>query len=115
METRDTITLDAKAQQRILVLAHVLAGELTGWPFPQDLVIRQAGRRATERAQVGDPRAGRQLRLPGYLCESPLDRTMGAGPMTSGAPGAAAQPGSEPRSGTLSRRRYGVRAVHDGR
>jgi len=28
METRETITLDAKAQQRLLVLAHVLAGEL---------------------------------------------------------------------------------------
>src|SRR5664280_914271 len=28
MKTRETITLDAKAQQRLLVLAHVLAGEL---------------------------------------------------------------------------------------
>jgi len=28
METRETITLDARAQQRLLVLAHVLAGEL---------------------------------------------------------------------------------------
>ena len=28
METRETITLDAKAQQRLLVLTHVLAGEL---------------------------------------------------------------------------------------
>jgi transposase len=29
METRETITLDAQAQQRLLVLTHVLAGELT--------------------------------------------------------------------------------------
>ena len=28
METRETITLDARAQQRLLVLAHLLAGEL---------------------------------------------------------------------------------------
>ena len=28
MQTRETITLDAKAQQRLLVLTHVLAGEL---------------------------------------------------------------------------------------
>ncbi len=28
METRETITLDARAQQRLLVLTHVLAGEL---------------------------------------------------------------------------------------
>jgi hypothetical protein len=29
METRETITLDARAQQRVLVLTHVVAGELT--------------------------------------------------------------------------------------
>jgi transposase len=30
METREAITLDARAQQRLYVLNHVLAGELTG-------------------------------------------------------------------------------------
>jgi plasmid stabilization system protein ParE len=29
METRETIMLDARAQRRLLVLTHVLAGELT--------------------------------------------------------------------------------------
>ena len=28
METRETITLDTRAQQRLLVLTHVMAGEL---------------------------------------------------------------------------------------
>jgi hypothetical protein len=29
METRETITLDSQAQQRLAVLAHVLAGEIS--------------------------------------------------------------------------------------
>ena len=46
METRETITLDARAQQRLLVLTHVLAGELTAADAAAclQLSVRQVGR-----------------------------------------------------------------------
>jgi len=48
METRETITLDAKAQQRLLVLTHVLAGELAIADAAAylRLSVRQVGRLA---------------------------------------------------------------------
>lgn len=56
METRETITLDARAQQRLLVLTHVLAGELDVGEAAAYLrlstrqVVRLAGRLRTEGA-----------------------------------------------------------------
>jgi hypothetical protein len=49
MKTRETITLDARAQQRLLVLAHVLAGELT--PAEAAACLQLSARQATRLAE----------------------------------------------------------------
>ena len=55
MVTRETITLDARAQQRLCVLTHVLTGGLTAEEAARvlDLSIRQV-RRLLRRYRVDD-------------------------------------------------------------
>src|SRR5437867_3348124 len=56
METRETITLDARAQQRLFVLSHVLAGELTLGDAAQVLrVSERQVRRLVERYRAAGP------------------------------------------------------------
>lgn len=52
METRETIRLDSKAQQRLYVLSHVLAGEMTVAQAAAGLrlSVRQVDRLVSRRA-----------------------------------------------------------------
>jgi hydroxymethylglutaryl-CoA reductase len=53
MKTRETITLDARAQQRLLVLTHVLAGELDLLTAAQALELSERQtRRLAERLRT---------------------------------------------------------------
>ena len=70
METRETITLDARAQQRLFVLNHVLTGGLTAEEAARvlDLSIRQV-RRLLRRYRVDGSAGlvhGNRARVPGH-------------------------------------------------
>ena len=99
METRETITLDARAQQRLYVLNHVLTGGLTAEEaaLVLRLSIRQVRRLLRRYRAAGSAGLvhGNRDRVPGHRIPEAATATRGRIQLRRSAPWIA---GSQPRA-----------------